>query len=431
MRTLRVTASVLTLILLPTLGMASPASAGAELSIEFESIPAGPGAVSPETDELAQKLTELVETSPQTLTGVRIGSDNKVVLAVASEADAAVARATTRRLAATTPVRVQAVGRSRAELKTIRANIEGLWNTGAFGDVVTGIGTDSSRGVTIVYAKEASAAVRTSIKERFGDAVVFRRGQVYRAAAADRSRDTAPHTGGSGIYLWNAEHTGRRGWCSTAFPITINGTTHMLTAAHCAPGGTVHTRAWASAFTTATPVPSNSYNFGRMTTSTLAGTYDNINEGNQDRYGDWALLSGSTYRPYIYNCGNRTGACSTLKIGSANYGNPVLGAGVCTSGWTTTQVCRQHVTDEDLTTEIDYEGGSLRVNNLAATAPAETCSDNPAGGDSGGAVYQSISSRPGYVRAMGIITAVSTCTGLFTKLAGVRAWGPSATVPLL
>jgi hypothetical protein len=91
--------------------------------------------------------------------------------------------------------------------------------------------------------------------------------------------------------------------------------------------------------------------------------------GTQGRYGDWALLSGSSYAPNIYNCTTRTGTCTSLTIGAAMYGNPPVGSGVCTSGYSTTQVCRQVVTDEDLSTYVAYEGGSLLVNNVAQIMP--------------------------------------------------------------
>jgi hypothetical protein len=97
----------------------------------------------------------------------------------------------------------------------------------------------------------------------------------------------------------------------------------------------------------------------------------------------------------------------------------------------TTQVCRQVDTDEDPSTYVSCEGGSLLVNNVAQIMPAQTCGNHPSFGDSGGAVYQGINGRTGYVRAMGTLTAKSGCTAYYTKLTGVRAWNSSATVPAL
>ena len=106
---------------------------------------------------------------------------------------------------------------------------------------------------------------------------------------------------------------------------------------------------------------------------------------------------------------------------------------MCTSGYTTQQKCRQHVYDEDLTILVGYDGANLRVYPVTAVIPDDHCNLGPTYGDSGGAVYQGISGRPGYVRAMGIITAiddVNDCGAFFTRLSGVRIWGPTATVPV-
>jgi hypothetical protein len=117
------------------------------------------------------------------------------------------------------------------------------------------------RGVATVYATSDSAAGRSSLKKRFGDAIVFRQVGQPRFLEADRNRDTAPHYGGAGYYMWNDPHTGYRPYCSTAFPVIRDGVRYMLTAGHCMPGATGFPDARATAFTTATK-PSIDYYFG-------------------------------------------------------------------------------------------------------------------------------------------------------------------------
>lgn len=433
------------LLLAAMLLSATPASAASSngADIQFEPFPSPPGTVTTQTQDLADRLAAIVDQSPDGMAGVRIDGPNAITLTIPPNADATAAQGVIKREAAqfsqagAAPiVRVQRAGRSRAELTKVRADIENLWRAGTWADKVTGVGTDSVRGVAVVYTVDDSVTERKAIKARFGDAVVFRHMEVPKAAEADRSRDTAAHFGGAGIYMWNVAHTGRRGWCSTSFPVVLDGQRYMLTAGHCLPGSTQHPRAWASAFTAATPVPSSSYYFGNLYTTTLAGTMDSTSDGTQDRYGDWAIMSGSTYAPYVYNCANLTGSCTSLPVGAASWTTPVLGAAICTSGWTTAQICRQYVVDTDCTCAVAYSGGTANVAHIAIFRSdqnndgAYDC-NTTRGGDSGGAVYQGISGRPGYVRALGNVTAGDDCTSYYTKLEGLRAWNSSFSMPTL
>jgi hypothetical protein len=95
------------------------------------------------------------------------------------------------------------------------------------------------------------------------------------------------------------------------------------------------------------------------------------------------------------------------------------------------------VSDPDLT--MRFWCGGESTNFYTVTHLVETITDvdlngtndcvTTDSGDSGGAAYQSMPGRPGYVRAMGIITGDGGCWTYYTGLSGVRAWGPSVTVP--
>jgi hypothetical protein len=414
------------------------------LSVDFEPYPSSPGAYSPAAQELAASLTSMIEASPDTMTGLRVDGSGTVTLSIPGHADAQATAATVQRQreqhappnTGTVPVTVQHVARSSAAMQAVRVDVEAQWTDGAFGDQIVGVGSDPSRGVVIVYATEDSLAARTSVKKRFGDAVVFRQMTVPTALETDRSRDTAAHFGGSGIYMWNPDHTQREGHCSTAFPVEKDGVRYLLTAGHCQPGGSDNRRSWASGFPYFSPVPPIGYYFGTRLTTTMSGTIANTTDGSQDRFGDWALLTGSTYSPSVYTCGNLTGSCSSATVGAVNWGNPVLGTGICTSGWSTGQICRQYVTDVDCTCVIGYTGGNARVAHLSVfrhdgDGDGEFDCGTVRGGDSGGAVYQSISGRPGYVRAMGIVTGGDNCTSFYTQLQGLRAFNSGYTMPTL
>ena len=77
----------------------------------------------------------------------------------------------------------------------------------------------------------------------------------------------------------------------------------------------------------------------------------------------------------------------------------------------------------------------ITTRQLARIEPNETCDpgdpNTSQGGDSGGPIYQAIAGRTGYVRVFGIVEGgTHACETLFTKISGIRAWAPSATVPL-
>ncbi|MEV6155570.1 hypothetical protein AB0L53_35030 [Nonomuraea sp. NPDC052129] len=125
-----------------------------------------------------------------------------------------------------------------------------------------------------------------------------------------------------------------------------------------------------------------------------------------------------------------SGGCSSLLVGDVSWSTPANGTSVCTSGIRTGQICRQIVTD------ASWEGivGGVYVRHLAFIQSDQDgdgqydCTTSLPG-DSGGAVYQGMSGST-MVRAMGIITGGDSCSTLYTKLAGVKAWDSSVSMPL-
>jgi hypothetical protein len=426
---------------------ALPAGARAAAAVPgFEPYPSMPAGNSLATDDAAEALSALVEAAPDVYTGVRVVEAGKVLVTVAPGADrGAIARSLQVELGRTgrgvgMRLTVAAVPRSLAEIRLLKAELVPLLTDSRYRGLINGVGLDPSRGVVVVYASEDSAAARTEIKARYGDAVVFRLAGPANLTEANRDRDTANHWAGAGYLRWNAAHTAFRDapgtdidWCSTSFPVIRAGTRYMLTAGHCVPGQAQFPHLWAS-FDRDASLPGNGYYFGTGYTTTVSGTEANPTDGTQDTLGDWTLLRGSTYDPRVYNCLNTTGACTELPVGQASWGEPSMGVGACSSGRTTGQLCRYRVVDPDATMNFGFDIARLAVlrSNQDATGGDDCMGFR--GGDSGGAIYQSIGSRPGYVRAMGIVTGTSTsCPSnyYYTKLAGVRAWDPSITMPTL
>lgn len=300
---------------------------------------------------------------------------------------------------------------------------------------VTGIGSDPSLGVVVVYATENSGVARTELSAKFGDGIVFRRSSGAVELLATRQIDSAPHYGGAGYRRWNAEHTDLAFECSTAFPVTISGVTYQLTAGHCMPGSSQYPHAWAEG----TNSTNSLYYFGNRYTTTVAGQVGALADGTQDVFGDWALLRGSTYAPRVYNCASLSQSCTSLGVGAVSWTNPVMGSQVCSSGRTTAQTCRLFVTDPD---QDGWDAGPFNISELAVVRSDQNLDgiydcqgwDH---GDSGGAVYQSIAGRPGYVRALGNATYAQKpangqlCYYGYTKLSGFKAWAPGATMPTL
>ncbi len=401
----------------------------------FEPLPHFPGEVSQEAKAAADKLSELVDASPDRYTGVSITGPNTVSVSLPAGSDfeqrSDAVRSGARAAAGTAvSVQVKQSGLSLADVRRTKEEVVQLFRSGTYKGKVLGVGVDSVKGAVIAYATADSDAARIELKERFGDSLVFRQ-QDEVPHVFGRSQDSAPHYGGSGIRLWNPPHTGTPpgGVCSTGFSVRKDGIEHMLTAAHCFPAQTVYPRAWASSYTSATP-PAVGYYHGAMVTSTYGGTLDAPQDGTQDVYGDFALLQGSGggYEPRVYNCAKNANPCSALTVGAANYGTPQNGTQVCTSGLTTGQTCRQFVTDNEYATT--FENGIFATNlayiNSDQNGDGTYDCAGPDGGDSGGAVYSG--TGDGKVMAQGIITGGTDCSAVYTKLSGMRAWNSSFSV---
>ncbi|WP_144070058.1 S1 family peptidase [Nonomuraea indica] len=413
---------------------AAPASAGTPVPA-IEPVPPAPGQVSPEAQDAADAINALIESSPDQYTGVRITGPDAVTVVLPKGPDfdqrSAAVRGNGARAAGARPVSVQVEQgeRSLADARRTKAEIGELIRAGTYQDKITGVGIDPGRGTAVAYATADSDEARVDLKRRFGESVVFRESPDARFTERDRSRDSAPHRAGAGIRLWNPQHTGHGGICSTSFPVVKDGIRHMLTAAHCVPGATTYPRAWAATFTSATP-PSTSYYFGARVTTTMGGDLGSPTDGTQDVYGDFALLQGSSYVNAVYNCDNLSGSCSELLVGGVHWGIPTNGTSVCTSGRTTGQTCRLIITDSDW--EGYVQGMYLRHMALIQSDQngdgAYDCT-TVQGGDSGGAVYNGISGSS-QVRALGVISASGPCYSLFTRLSGVKAWNSSVSMPL-
>ncbi|MEV1240191.1 hypothetical protein ACIBO2_02970 [Nonomuraea sp. NPDC050022] len=329
---------------------------------------------------------------------------------------------------------MEQVPRSLADVEATKAQIVELITAGAYKNQVFGVGIDPIKATAVVYASGDSDTARTELKQRFGDAITFRRQDAV-TRPNTRSRDTAPHYGGAGIRMFNEARSAAIGVCSTAFAVAKQGVTHMLTAAHCFPSETDYPRAWASSFLW--PAPDTTYYHGAMVTTTIRGIPGYITDGTQDQYGDFSLLQGGGgYLPRVYNCAKNADPCTSLVVGAADYGTPPNGTAVCTSGVMSGQTCRQYVTDGSYAGWMGENDYFVFVNHWAITNSDQNgdgtydCAGAEQG-DSGGAVYRSMAG--GKVVAMGIISAGGprsngVCYSMYSKLSGIRAWDSSVSV---
>jgi hypothetical protein len=401
--------------------------------------------VTGEANDTSGALMSYVEKHPDRYTGVSITGARSILVTLPGGADVAARQADARRaLAAATPAGARSVSVSFAQVRYSRAQLSRLKEAVVqqaqteYRDSVVAVGEDPALGAIVVYLKTRDEQPRIALSARYGDAVVFRHlGGDMRFAEADRDRDTAPHFGGAGYRMWDSSHSQPLGshYCSTAFPVIFNGVTYMLTAGHCAPGQTDYRYYWASGLTAPSPTPSISYYFGARSTTTISGTVESPRDGTQDLYGDWAIMTGSQYSPAVYNCTNTTGACGILRIGAGLWTTPRAGMGACISGRSSGQVCRFFITDPAPVVTGGPFGLTFRhVAIIRHDANLDGVYDcvPVRGGDSGGAVYQGLAGRPGYVTAMGTVSSVmgDGCASMYTKLSGLKAWNASATMPL-
>jgi hypothetical protein len=437
-------------VIVMTVGVAPVGATGQPSSPDSRSIAAdrrGPTFVATEpTAQAAERIGRLIESAPRRYTGVIVTGENTLTVTLPAGVDPAAREQAVRAVisggapAAPVSVTFVTVPRSRSDIQAIQARLRPILAAGVYAGQFIGFGQDQSLGVVVVYVNGSSTSVRNALASQFGDAIIFRGLGPAQLTELDRSRDSVPHFAGSGFLAWNDAHTAYVERCSSGFTVTVSGVSYELTAGHCLPGSSPWTNLWASAFTSTTP-PASYYYFGTRHTTTAAGTDpEHLVEGTQDRYGDWALIRSASYGTYVYNCTNgppatdivgMTGSCTALAVGAASYVAPALNTGACTSGSTTGQICRFFVSDSDATVNF----GGLLYNHLTLMNHDGDLDGNPdcgttLAGDSGGAVYQAISGRTGYVRAMGTVTGITGCTDVYTRLDGLRAWNSTASVTL-
>ena len=197
------------------------------------------------------------------------------------------------------------------------------------------------------------------------------------------------------------------GRCSSGVPITVNGTETEMTAGHCTSG--------------------NYFNNGALIGTTDTTSYP----GNANIYGDWKLLSGDPAEDYALR--TYSGGLSdqtNLIINGAHWSNRPIGAGFCSSGSTTGQICRYFVTASTTTVSISNvtTGRLTRLRHDSTGGSGyDTAGFRP--GDSGGPCY--CANGTGNVAVGGIITGYNTSNLLHyycTQLSGVRAWNSGAAL---
>ena len=192
--------------------------------------------------------------------------------------------------------------------------------------------------------------------------------------------------------------------CSLGVPIFFNNKKMVLTAGHCGMG--------------------QFWNGNRE--SPVGKSWANaVVAGNAYRFGDWQLLSGSTYYPHIWNTPPNN-AYSTLPIASVYWGQMAAGTSLCSSGQTTGQICRYYVTTPLTSVDVDkvLTGRITKMTHQGTKGKIDT--GGWRGGDSGGPVYYN--NGAGRMVVVGIVTSSPSdhLSYSFTQLNGVQAAYPSA-----
>lgn len=236
---------------------------------------------------------------------------------------------------------------------------------------------------------------------------------------ASAQQDDSPYTMGSALWY---HHKGTPGGvntyssrCSLGLPIRLNGVQMALTAGHCYSDAT------------------GFHDSARLTVGSL---YTTAYPGNAGRYGDWQLIKGAPYQLSVYSSTPTNN--ERLPIHSALTGWPMMGAGMCTSGSTTGQICRYKVTliDDTHTVSESATGRNVRLGKLIRLFHFGdgTRSDTTGfrQGDSGGPCYAS--DGRGGVTASGIVSSFfinskqNGASFFCTSLAGLYAWNKNAAV---
>ncbi|AJT42174.1 hypothetical protein [Psychromicrobium lacuslunae] len=388
------------------------------------------GEPSAELSALCNQINDFLAKHPAVFSGSYLSADSRLVnIGVATQEDPAV-KELKALLAKIDPrskfTRLTVAKNSMTQLEEARSAIVRDY-LGKAGSSVKSVGIDASQDsvvVGVVPQSEAFAAkdvpAASTISASFGDRVVFSK-QTNQGLAASSRYDTSPHYGGAGYQWYNASGSAiSQAICSLSFPIKIGTITYGLTAGHCRQGTQSN---YLNAYSEGGGV-SAAYSFGHHETTTWVGT--------QDTYGDFSLLAGSNYQSRVYN--GPIGSESSVDVVGASWNFPSIGAGMCTSGRTSGQVCRYKVLQTNFCATYGIAGQPQYPNCELFMMGSDQNLDGAYDcngfipGDSGGAVY---SAAPGGgVTGYGIVSAIlGNCQYVATSLHGVRKWSPTATMP--
>lgn len=225
-------------------------------------------------------------------------------------------------------------------------------------------------------------------------------------SASTRAADVSPFKMGGQIY---GSSGGGTTYCSLGVPVVVLGQHMALTAGHCTP------TSW--------------FNNGRS----VGTQYTTAWPGNADIYGDWKLISGSSYSLSVFN--GTLSSSSTLPLVGGNWGSRPLGSGLCASGRTTGQTCRYFVIS-NYADEI-FSSDGVEVYPMVESYHDSDLDGNSdqsgwEPGDSGGPCYHSSGSG---LMADGIVKGwinwgpfSNGQTYYCTMLAGLQNWAPAAYV---
>lgn len=362
------------------------------------------GEASAELDHLANRVQLLVDEHTEAATGVAMcsGFDGVAVFVTATDGELA-EKINAIAGDSSHPVLAYAVPASLDTLLSAGQEVMNSELSGSLigfapdmysGALVVEVGAGSDPGAVTEQARQVLAGTEYAAVEVA--AGIGGEGE----ALVTRKADLAPYWMGGELVSAGG------GYCSSGVRITIAGVHRLLTAGHC----------------TSTTFTNN---------GTLVGNqYTTAYPGNADIYGDWKLLSGSTYGMGVFNGG--VFDTTSLAISGAVWGGRPNGSGICTSGRTTGQICRYYVTNSYTTRTVDgvVTGHMLEMrHDSTGGGGADWNGAEP--GDSGGTCYYS--DGAGGVTVAGIVTARFNTPALryyCTQLSGVRAWptGAGATV---
>lgn len=235
------------------------------------------------------------------------------------------------------PVRIEKRGIDQATIDRIESLLEGLKPTvgGSYG-----FGFDPKSG-TVTLTADAPEADFAAVEAQFPGKISYRPGW-FQETSWDN--DTAPYSGGAFL-------DGQK-LCTSGFSIDFNsGGRAMVTAGHCNDNGL----------------------------STNMGTA--VREAAAYPYWDFELISGRTYRGFIYDTGSTTRPV-------INAWNPSVGSSYCTTGRTSGFRCGWTLRKLDQT--ICYYDINICVHNLAEFYNSNGDVVQP--GDSGGPLWYNSSS---------------------------------------